>query len=79
MIHGLLLFFVSGYGNISPATDGGQIFAVCFAVLGIPLFLIVLGAIGEKLNNMFTAMQDCCCKCCKTSETDSPRLHKFFR
>ncbi|KAM3932685.1 potassium channel subfamily K member 17 [Leptodactylus fuscus] len=38
-----------GYGNRSPSTMGGQIFCVFFALFGIPLNLILLNRIGEKM------------------------------
>ncbi|XP_067947540.1 potassium channel subfamily K member 16-like [Watersipora subatra] len=39
-----------GYGNIAPATVGGQIFLVFYAAIGIPLFLLASGELGYKLN-----------------------------
>ncbi|KAM8921276.1 potassium channel, subfamily K, member 16-like [Pelodytes ibericus] len=39
-----------GYGTIAPRTAGGQIFCVFYALLGIPLNVIVLGQVGKKLS-----------------------------
>ncbi|KAM4770827.1 potassium channel subfamily K member 17 [Rhinophrynus dorsalis] len=38
-----------GYGNLSPTTVGGRIFCVFFALFGIPLNLILLSRIGQKM------------------------------
>ena len=47
-----------GYGNISPATTGGRVFCVFFAIIGIPLFLVVAGAIGEKLKSASQKLEE---------------------
>ncbi|XP_064621716.1 potassium channel subfamily K member 2-like [Lineus longissimus] len=41
-----------GYGDMVPQTVLGQCIVVGYALLGIPLCLIVLGAIGERLTNL---------------------------
>ncbi|XP_040207770.1 potassium channel subfamily K member 17 [Rana temporaria] len=38
-----------GYGNLSPSTVGGRIFCVFFALFGIPLNVILLNRIGQKM------------------------------
>ncbi|XP_072266104.1 potassium channel subfamily K member 17 [Pyxicephalus adspersus] len=38
-----------GYGNLSPNTVGGRIFCVFFALFGIPLNVILLNRIGQKM------------------------------
>ncbi|XP_068135745.1 potassium channel subfamily K member 17 [Hyperolius riggenbachi] len=38
-----------GYGNLSPTTTGGRIFCVFFALFGIPLNLVLLNRIGQKM------------------------------
>lgn len=51
---GSAIFFSStivttiGYGHIAPSTSGGRTFAVFYALIGIPLTLVLLGGIGEK-------------------------------
>ncbi|CAH2256236.1 potassium channel subfamily K member 17 [Pelobates cultripes] len=45
-----------GYGNISPATVGGRIFCIFFALFGIPLNLILLNRIGQR---MLSAVHKC--------------------
>lgn len=38
-----------GYGHISPSTQGGKIFCIFYAVVGIPLVGIFFAGIGQKL------------------------------
>ncbi|XP_006811459.1 TWiK family of potassium channels protein 7-like [Saccoglossus kowalevskii] len=38
-----------GYGNIVPATEGGKLFCVPYALIGIPLFFLYLAKLGELL------------------------------
>uniref|UniRef100_H3AMR0 Potassium channel domain-containing protein n=1 Tax=Latimeria chalumnae TaxID=7897 RepID=H3AMR0_LATCH len=45
-----------GYGKLSPSTVGGQIFCIFFALLGIPLNLILLNRIGKW---MLSGVQHC--------------------
>lgn len=47
--------FPLGYGNLAPATLGGRMFCIIYALLGIPLTLMLLAVVGNvivhKLNN----------------------------
>ncbi|XP_008300490.1 potassium channel subfamily K member 17-like [Stegastes partitus] len=38
-----------GYGNMSPSTTAGQIFCVFFALIGIPLNMVVLNRVGKYM------------------------------
>uniref|UniRef100_A0A3Q1EHF2 Potassium two pore domain channel subfamily K member 2 n=1 Tax=Acanthochromis polyacanthus TaxID=80966 RepID=A0A3Q1EHF2_9TELE len=42
-----------GFGNISPHTEGGRIFCIIYALLGIPLFGILLAGVGDQLGTIF--------------------------
>ncbi|XP_051919401.1 potassium channel subfamily K member 2 [Hippocampus zosterae] len=42
-----------GFGNISPHTEGGRIFCIVYALLGIPLFGFLLAGIGDQLGTIF--------------------------
>ncbi|XP_033999357.1 potassium channel subfamily K member 2-like [Trematomus bernacchii] len=42
-----------GFGNISPHTEGGRIFCIIFALLGIPLFGFLLAGVGDQLGTIF--------------------------
>ncbi|XP_030009744.1 potassium channel subfamily K member 4 [Sphaeramia orbicularis] len=39
-----------GFGNISPKTYGGQLFCIFYALVGIPLFGILLAGVGDHLG-----------------------------
>ncbi|XP_072302656.1 potassium channel subfamily K member 4 [Eucyclogobius newberryi] len=39
-----------GFGNISPKTDGGQLFCIFYALVGIPMFGILLAGVGDHLG-----------------------------
>ncbi|XP_070705956.1 potassium channel subfamily K member 15-like [Pempheris klunzingeri] len=39
-----------GYGHIAPRTDAGKTFCMFYAVLGIPLTLVMFQSLGERIN-----------------------------
>ncbi|XP_077458143.1 potassium channel subfamily K member 3-like [Stigmatopora argus] len=39
-----------GYGHAAPRTDGGKAFCMIYAVLGIPLTLVMFQSLGERIN-----------------------------
>lgn len=39
-----------GFGNTSPKTEGGQLFCIFYALVGIPLFGILLAGVGDHLG-----------------------------
>ncbi|XP_066451402.1 potassium channel subfamily K member 17 [Eleutherodactylus coqui] len=47
-----------GYGNLSPNTVGGRIFCVFFALFGIPLNLILLKRIGQRMLGLVHQFAD---------------------
>lgn len=40
----------SGFGNISPKSEGGQLFCIFYALVGIPMFGILLAGVGDHLG-----------------------------
>lgn len=40
----------AGFGNISPKTEGGQLFCIFYALVGIPMFGILLAGVGDHLG-----------------------------
>uniref|UniRef100_A0A3B3ZCI6 Potassium channel domain-containing protein n=1 Tax=Periophthalmus magnuspinnatus TaxID=409849 RepID=A0A3B3ZCI6_9GOBI len=42
-----------GFGNTSPHTQGGRIFCIVYALLGIPLFGFLLAGVGDQLGTIF--------------------------
>ncbi|KAI9543957.1 Potassium channel sub K member 3 [Dissostichus eleginoides] len=43
-------FSPSGYGHAAPSTDGGKVFCMLYALLGIPLTLVMFQSVGERIN-----------------------------
>uniref|UniRef100_A0A668A1V8 Potassium channel, subfamily K, member 3a n=1 Tax=Myripristis murdjan TaxID=586833 RepID=A0A668A1V8_9TELE len=39
-----------GYGHAAPSTDGGKVFCMLYALLGIPLTLVMFQSLGERIN-----------------------------
>ncbi|XP_043931741.1 potassium channel subfamily K member 4 [Protopterus annectens] len=40
-----------GFGNISPKTEGGRLFCIFYALVGIPLFGMLLAGVGDQLGS----------------------------
>ncbi|CAF0933943.1 unnamed protein product [Adineta steineri] len=58
-----------GYGHITPVSWEGQITCICYALIGIPIFLLCLANISSILGDMFrflysTSLHFMCC-CCR--------------
>ncbi|GAB1868364.1 Potassium channel subfamily K member 9 [Camponotus japonicus] len=45
-----LVLAMIGYGHSTPVTKGGKAFCMVYAVVGIPLGLVMFQSIGERLN-----------------------------
>lgn len=41
-----------GFGNLSPRTWHGQLFCVCYALVGIPMFGILLAGVGDHMGTV---------------------------
>lgn len=48
-----------GYGNVSPLTRLGKFFLLIFSIIGLPVTLLLLYAIIERLMHYTTIMLDC--------------------
>lgn len=46
----LISNFSSGYGHSTPNTISGKVFTMFYAIVGIPLGLVMFQSIGERLN-----------------------------
>ncbi|XP_019718962.1 potassium channel subfamily K member 5 isoform X1 [Hippocampus comes] len=43
---------IKGFGNLSPRTWYGQLFCVCYALVGIPMFGILLAGVGDHMGTV---------------------------
>ncbi|XP_059897579.1 potassium channel subfamily K member 3a [Gadus macrocephalus] len=41
-----------GYGHAAPSTDSGKAFCMAYALLGIPLTLVMFQSLGERINTL---------------------------
>ena len=41
--------FVLGYGNLAPTSLGGRMFCIVYALIGIPLTLMLLAVVGNHI------------------------------
>ncbi|EDO42867.1 predicted protein [Nematostella vectensis] len=49
------LFMVSGYGTITPKTDGGRLLCIFYALFGIPVAALLLQALGKSHHALVSA------------------------
>ncbi|XP_070807599.1 LOW QUALITY PROTEIN: potassium channel subfamily K member 4 [Pituophis catenifer annectens] len=45
------IWYPRGFGNISPKTRYGQLFCIFYALVGIPLFGMLLAGVGDQLGS----------------------------
>ncbi|KAL7858646.1 hypothetical protein AOLI_G00187480 [Acnodon oligacanthus] len=53
-----------GYGHAAPGTDAGKAFCMFYAVLGIPLTLVMFQSLGERMNTFVKYLLKRIKKCC---------------
>lgn len=57
----ILIFFIIGYGHVSPLSTGGKLFCIIYAILGIPMTLILISGCVERLvlvtNGIYETMK----------------------
>ncbi|XP_068603295.1 potassium channel subfamily K member 9 [Brachionichthys hirsutus] len=59
-----------GYGHAAPGTDAGKAFCMFYAVLGIPLTLVMFQSLGERMNTFVKYLLKRIKKCCGMNITD---------
>lgn len=42
----------TGFGHMAPSTFSGRLFCIFYALLGIPLCIVTLKAVGERINQL---------------------------
>ncbi|NXW71399.1 KCNK3 protein, partial [Hirundo rustica] len=52
----LSLSLSAGYGHAAPSTDGGKVFCMLYALLGIPLTLVMFQSLGERINTLVRSL-----------------------
>ena len=43
-----------GYGHATPCTKAGRAVTIAYALIGIPMWLIMIQSVGERLNSLIT-------------------------
>ncbi|KAM4823427.1 potassium channel subfamily K member 9 [Urocitellus parryii] len=59
-----------GYGHAAPGTDAGKAFCMFYAVLGIPLTLVMFQSLGERMNTFVRYLLKRIKKCCGMRNTE---------
>ena len=54
------LFLLLGYGHVTPCTDGGRIFCILYALVGIPLTWLMLSTLAQHINHWIGLALKCC-------------------
>ncbi|XP_068604907.1 potassium channel subfamily K member 15 [Brachionichthys hirsutus] len=58
-----------GYGHAAPGTDAGKVFCMFYAVLGIPLTLVMFQSLGERMNTFVRCLLHLTKKCLRLRRT----------
>lgn len=59
-----------GYGHSTPQTDSGKVFCMFYALIGIPLCIIMFQSVGERLNTLITYLMRQVKKCFRMKNED---------
>lgn len=60
----------SGYGHAAPSTDSGKVFCMFYALLGIPLTLVMFQSLGERINTFVRYLLHQAKKCLGMRQTE---------
>ncbi|XP_019727815.1 potassium channel subfamily K member 3 [Hippocampus comes] len=59
-----------GYGHAAPSTDSGKVFCMFYALLGIPLTLVMFQSLGERINTLVRHLLHRAKKCLALRHTE---------
>lgn len=59
-----------GYGHSTPQTIGGKVFCMVYALVGIPLCIVMFQSVGERLNTFITFLMKQGKKCLRMAKTE---------
>ncbi|KAM8916169.1 potassium channel subfamily K member 3 [Spinachia spinachia] len=59
-----------GYGHAAPSTDSGKVFCMFYALLGIPLTLVMFQSLGERINTFVRYLLHQAKKCLAMRHTE---------
>ncbi|XP_061700899.1 potassium channel subfamily K member 3 [Syngnathoides biaculeatus] len=59
-----------GYGHAAPSTDSGKVFCMFYALLGIPLTLVMFQSLGERINALVRHLLHRAKKCLALRRTE---------
>jgi potassium channel subfamily K protein 9 len=69
---------ILGYGHSTPKTDGGKLFTMVYAMIGIPLGLVMFNSIGERLNNFSSIVINKLRKTVKARQAETTEMDLIF-
>uniref|UniRef100_UPI00358FD894 potassium channel subfamily K member 9-like n=1 Tax=Myxine glutinosa TaxID=7769 RepID=UPI00358FD894 len=67
-----------GYGHAAPTTDHGKVFCMFYAVLGIPLTLVMFQSLGERMNTFVKFLLKRLKRCLRFKNTDVSTHNMVF-
>lgn len=53
LLFSITIITTIGYGHVTPTTWEGQLVCICYAIIGIPIFLLCLANLSSAFGNMF--------------------------
>ena len=74
----MLFVEIIGYGHSTPKTDGGKIFTIIYALIGIPVGLIMFNSIGERFNYFTSLLINKIRKMVKAKQQEATELDLIF-